>query len=134
MADEKKYNLAQFVFEDTKITNDSFKTTRKMEINERNCTDSHNPYDIEFGKETYEWEASDIAPVHRKFFEKVMDNQKSNPTNLPMIATYDYNELSGDLVEDDVFYGVWVEEISKENANQPFSVKGGAKQKKSITS
>ena len=48
---------------------------------------------------------------------------------LPMISTYDYSEISGDIVEDDVFVDVWVEEISKENANKPFSVKGGAKKK-----
>ena len=46
-----------------------------------------------------------------------------------MISTYDYSEVTGDLVEDDVYDEVWVEELSKENANKPFSVKGGAMRK-----
>lgn len=136
MADEKKYNLAQFRFHGKnakKITNDGFKVTRKQDITERTSSDSHNPYDVEFGKETFEWELSDVAPKHRKFFEEVMDNQKENPSELPNIATYDYNELTGDLVADDIFYGVWVSEVSKENANQPFSVKGGARRKKRVS-
>lgn len=128
MADETTYNLAQFIFNDTKITNDSFKTTRKQDITERTCTESHNPYDLEVGKETFEWDMSDIAPKHRKFFEDIMDSQKRN--EFGMVATYDYNEETGDLVEDDVYYNVYVTEISKENANKPFSIKGGALRKK----
>ena len=71
----------------------------------------------------------DIDPQHRSFFEDILDMQKALPEELPYIATYDYVEGTGDLVEDDVYYGVWVEEISKEKANQPFSVKGGALRK-----
>lgn len=130
MADEKRYNLAQFFYNDTKIIFDGIKTTRKQEVTERTSRDDHSPYAVDFGKESFEWEASDIDQSFRKFFDEIMDNQKRNPGQLATISTYDYNKETGDLVEDDVFYGVWVEELSKENVNEPFSVKGGALSKK----
>ncbi len=128
MADVTRYNLAQFFFNDEEIRTDSFKTTRKMEAESLTATNSHKPYATMFKKEEFEWEASDIDQVFRKFFEEVMDRQKENPNDLGMVCTYDYNE-NGDLVQDDIYDGVWIEEISKENANNPFSVKGGARDK-----
>ena len=44
-------------------------------------------------------------------------------------ASNDYNKATGDLVEDDAYGGAYITEISKENANKPFSVKGGATKK-----
>ena len=128
MANITRYNLAQFVFNDEEIRTDSFKTTRKIEAEKLTATNSHTPYATMFAKEEFEWEASDIDPYYRKFFEDVIDSQKANPSleNLGIVATYDFNELTGDVEEDDVYTGVWVEEISKENANKPFSIKGGA--------
>lgn len=129
MATETRYNLAQFVFEDTEIPTDSFKTTRKIEAEKLTACNSHSSYATMFKKEELEWEASDIDPLYRKFFEDVIDKQKADPTQLAMITTFDYSEVTGDLVQDDCYTGVWVEEISKENANKPFSVKGGAEKK-----
>ena len=40
-----------------------------------------------------------------------------------------YNPETGDIAEDDVYDGAYITEISKENANKPFSVKGGALRK-----
>jgi len=129
MANVMRYNLAQFVFDDTEIRTDSFKTTRKIEAETLTATNSHMPYATMFAKEELEWEASDIDPVYRSFFEDVIERQKADPTNLGIVATYDYSEVTGDLVEDDIYDDVWIEEISKENANKPFSVKGGAMRK-----
>ena len=129
MANVKRYNLAQFVFDDTQIRVDEFKTTRKQDVESLTACNSHSPYAVMFGAEEFEWEASDIDPVFRSFFSDVMDRQKEDPTDLAMISTYDYSEISGDLVEDDVFDEVWVEELEKENANKPFTVKGGARMK-----
>ena len=42
------------------------------------------------------------------------------------LASYDFEEETGNLVEDDVLYGAYIKEISKEDANKPFSVKFGA--------
>ena len=129
MANVKRYNLAQFVFDDTQIRVDKFKTTRKQDVESLTACNSHSPYAVMFGAEEFEWEASDIDPIFRSFFSDVMDRQKEDPTDLAMISTYDYSEISGDLVEDDVFDEVWVEELEKENANKPFTVKGGARKK-----
>lgn len=129
MANVKRYNLAQFVFDDTQIRVDKFKTTRKQDVESLTACNSHSPYAVMFGAEEFEWEASDIDPVFRSFFSDVMDRQKEDPTDLAMVSTYDYSEISGDLVEDDVFDEVWVEELEKENANKPFTVKGGARMK-----
>ncbi len=126
MATVQRYNLAQIVYEDTQITTDSFKTTRKIDAEEYNSTNSYSPYAVNFSNETYEWEMSEIDPTYRSFFEDMMDRQKADPSNLAMVATYDYNPETGDLVEDDIYDGAYITEISKENANQPFDVKGGA--------
>ena len=72
---------------------------------------------------------SDIDPTFRSFFEEMMDRQKADPNDLAMVATYDYNPETGDIVEDDVYDGAYITEISKETANKPFSVKGGALRK-----
>lgn len=124
-----RYNLAQFVFDDTQITTETFKTTRKLEAEKLTACNSHYPYAVMFKKDELDWECSDIDPIFRPFFEDVIEAQKADPSNLAMVSTWDYSEVTGDLVEDDVFDEVWVEEISKENANKPFSVKGGARKK-----
>ena len=122
----QRYNLAQIVYEDQQITTDTFKTTRKIDTEEYTASNDYNPYAINFSNETYEWEMSDIDPTFRSFFEEMMDRQKADPSDLATVATYDYNKSTGDLVEDDVYDGAYITEISKENANKPFSVKGGA--------
>lgn len=129
MPTETRYSLAQFTFNGEEILCDSFKTTRKQDITKHTATNSHNAYAVSFGQEEYDWDMDDIDPQYRQFFEDILDMQKALPEELPYIATYDYVEGTGDLIEDDVYYGVWVEEISKEKANQPFSVKGGALRK-----
>lgn len=126
MANVKRYNLAQFVFDGEEIPVGSFKTTRKQSTETLNACNSHKPYAVMFGKEELSWEASDIDPIYRPFFEKVMDNQKADPTNLGTVATYDYSEITSDIYEDDAFGDVWVEELSKDTANKPFSAKGNA--------
>lgn len=129
MANVMRYNLAQFVFEDTQIRTEEFKTSRKIEAEKLVACNSHTPYATMFAKEELTWEASKIDPIYRSFFEDVIDKQKADPTNLATISTYDYSEITGDLIVDDVYDDVWVEEISKDNANKPFSVKGGAMKK-----
>ena len=129
MANETRYNLAQFVFNDTQIRVGGFKTTRKQNTETLSACNSHKPYAVMFGKEELTWEASDIDPIYRSFFENVMDRQKADPTDLAMVSTYDYSEITGDLFEDDCFDDVWVEELSKETANKPFSAKGNAMRK-----
>lgn len=129
MADVTRYNLAQFVFDGTEIPVGSFKTTRKQSTETLSACNSHTPYAVMFGKEELTWEASDIDPIYRSFFEKVMDRQKANPSDLGVVSTYDYSELTGSYVEDDAFSKVWVEEIGKETANKPFTAKGSAMKK-----
>ncbi len=129
MATVQRYNLAQIVYEDQRITTDTFKTTRKIDAEEHTSSDSYSPYSVSFKNETYEWEMSDIDPTFRSFFEEMMDRQKADPNDLAMVATYDYNPETGDIVEDDVYDGAYITEISKETANKPFSVKGGALRK-----
>lgn len=132
MADEVQYTLARFVFNDTRIRVGSFKTTRKQEVEKHNSTDDHTPYSISITEESFEWEASDIDPTYRKFFDKIMDKQKNNSSELGRVVTYDYAPDNGDLIEDDVYYGAWIEELGKEDANKPFSAKGGALKKKAV--
>ena len=129
MATVKRYNLAQIVYEGKQITTDTFKTTRKIDTEEYTASNDYTPYAINFSNETFEWEMIDIDPTYRSFFEDMMDRQKEDPSTLATVATYDYNKVTGDLVEDDAYGGAYITEISKENANKPFSVKGGATKK-----
>lgn len=124
MADEKRYNLCQVVFKDKEIIHDTLKITRKQEAEELSCNSSHYAYAVQFGKETFEFELSDVDPLERGFFNEIMTAQQSDPSDLPMLAGYDWNENNGDLVEADVYYGAYITEISTENVNNPFSVKG----------
>lgn len=124
MADEKRYNLCQVVFKDKEIIHDTLKITRKQEAEELTSNSSHNAYAVQFGKETFEFELSDVDPLQRGFFNEIMTAQQSNPSDLPMIAGYDWNNNNGDLVEADVYYDAYITELSIENVNNPFSVKG----------
>lgn len=124
MADEKRYNLCQVVFKDKEIIHDTLKITRKQEAKELGCNSSHHAYAVQFDKETFEFELSDVDPLERGFFNEIMTAQQSDPSDLPMLAGYDWNENNGDLVEADVYYGAYITEISTENVNNPFSVKG----------
>jgi len=126
MADTVRYNLAQLMFDETEIICDSFKTTRKMDSEELTATNSNNPYDVQYGKESIEWEASDIDPALRPAVTEIYNNQKRDPSRKGTISSYDFNEITGDLIPDDIFYGAYITELSKESANQPFSIKGGA--------
>lgn len=126
MAETVRYNLAQLMFDDLEIIADGFKTTIKVDSEELTASRSNNPYDVQLGKESIEWEASDIDPALRKQVMEIFDAQQSNPGRKGTVSTYDFNEITGDLVPDDVFYGAYITEVSKENANKPFSIKGGA--------
>ena len=125
MADETRYSLAQLMFNDIEIIADSFKTSFKRDAEELTATNSSNPYAVQEGKETIEWEASDIDPNMRKTVQNLYDNKVRGT-----VASYDFDEDTGNLVEDDVLYGAYITEVSKENANKPFSIKGGAIGKK----
>lgn len=129
MANVTRYNLAQFVYEDTEITVDSFSTTQSIDAEELTASNSYNAYAVDLSQETFEWELKDIDSRHRPFFQEMWEKQQVDPTDLAMIATYDYNPKTGDIAEDDVYDGVYITEISKDNANKPFSVKGGALRK-----
>lgn len=129
MPSVQRYNLAQIVYEDQQITTDSFSTTRSIDNEEYTASNSYNAYAVSLTNETFEWEMSDIDPTYRSFFDEMMDRQKADPNDLCMIATYDYNPETGDVVEDDVYDGAYITEISKDNANKPFKVKGGALRK-----
>ena len=122
MADSVRYNQSQIMFGDLEIVCGSFKTSFKTDTEDLTATNSKSPYDTQFGNETVEAEASDIDPALRKPLKKLWASQTRDT-----LSTYDFNEDTGDLIEDDVFYGAYIKEISKENANKPFSVKFGAR-------
>ena len=125
MADSQRYNQSQFMFGDLEVVCGGFKTSFKKDSEDLTATNSSSAYDTTFGKETVEAEASDIDPNLRKPLMKLFDaNQKLT------LATYDFDENTGNLVEDDVLYNAYIKEISKEDANKPFSVKFGATTKK----
>lgn len=121
MADTIYYGESQLMFGDIEIVCESFKISFKMDSEDLTATNSSTPYGTQFGKETVEAEASGIDPALRKPLKKAME-QKIRDT----LASYDFEESTGNLIEDDVLYGAYVKELSKENAVKPFSIKFGA--------
>ena len=120
--DEVRYSQSQLIFHDLEIICDSFKVSYKRDTEELTATNSATPYGTLHGKETIEAEASDIDPLLRPELKKLWE-QKVEDT----LSSYDFEEDTGNLVEDDVLYGAYLKELSKENANNPFSVKFGAR-------
>lgn len=125
MADTVRYNQSIIMFGDLEIVCGSFKTSFKVDTEDLTATNSSNPYDTSFGAETVEGEASDIDPALRKPLKKLFDARTKDT-----LSTYDFDEDTGSLIEDDVLYGAHITEISKEDANKPFSVKFGARSSK----
>lgn len=120
--DEVRYSQSQLIFHDLEIICDSFKVNYKRDTEELTATNSATPYGTLHGKETIDAEASDIDPLLRPELKKLWE-QKVEDT----LSSYDFEEDTGNLVEDDVLYGAYIKELSKENANKPFSVKFGAR-------
>ena len=121
MAESVRYVQSQLMFGEVEIICDSFKITFKRDDEELTATNSSLPYDTQFGKESIEAEASDIDPALRKTLKRFYET-KTRDT----LASYDFEEATGNLIEDDVLYGAYIKEIGKENANKPFSIKFGA--------
>lgn len=124
-SENKRYNLAQFIFGETEVVANSFTLTRTQDTETYTSFNSHSPYAFAINGETYEWELDQVDPAQKEVFVKAMNAQKKDPSNLPLIATYNFDEQTGELIEDDVLYDVFIEELSKE-ANKPFSVSGQA--------
>lgn len=115
------YGESQLLFGDLEIPCDSFKITFKRDSENLTASNSSTPYGTQFGKVTIEAEASDIDPALRKPVKKLWE-QKVKDT----LASYDFEEDTGNLIEDDVLYGAYIKEVSKDTANKPFSIKFGA--------
>lgn len=122
MADNTVYNQSQLMFGDLEIVCGGFKVSYKEDTENLTATNSSSPYGTQHGTVEVEWEASDIDPSLRKPIKRYFDN-KIHVT----LASYDFNEDTGNLIEDDVLYYAHVTEISKEDGNKPFSVKGKAR-------
>ena len=122
MAETVRYNQAQLLFGELEIICGSFKTSFKTDTEELTATNSTSAYDTQFGKDTVEAEASDVDPALRKTIKKMWSENIRD-----VLVSYDFDEQTGDLIEDDVLYGAYIKEISKEDANKPFSIKFGAR-------
>ena len=121
MPETKRYNKAQLMFGDLEIVCGDFKMSFKVDTTDLSATNSSTPYDTQFGDESIEAEASDIDPNLRKALKAAYEKQEKRT-----LASYDFDEQTGDLVEDEVLYEAHIKELSKESANKPFSVKFGA--------
>ena len=73
--DTKRYSQSRLIFGDIVIICDGFKTSFKKESKSLTSTESSNAYDNLVGKETIEWEASDIDPALRKTLKKYYDDE-----------------------------------------------------------
>ena len=118
MADTKRYNQSILLFGDLEIICGSFNTSFKRDSDELTATNSSTPYDTRDGAEKLEAEAKDVDPALRKTIKRLWQKKVRDT-----LASYDFDEDTGDILEDDVFYDAKISEISKEDANKPFSIK-----------
>lgn len=118
MADIKRYNQSILLFGDLEIVCGSFNTSFKRDSEDLTATNSATPYDTLDGKENLEAEAKDIDPALRKQLKKLWQDKVRDT-----LASYDYDEDTGDIIEDDVFYDAKISELSKEDGYKPFSIK-----------
>ena len=125
MADTKRYSQSILMFGDLEIVCGGFKTSFKRDSEDLTATNSASPYDTLDDNEKLKAEASDVDPALRKTMKKLWQ-QKVRDT----LASYDFDEDTGDLIEDDVFYKAKITELSKEDGYKPFSVKFGIEQYK----
>lgn len=120
MPEEVRYSNAQIMYNDIEIVCDGFKSGYKRESEELTALNSSDPYGTRHGGVSVEPEASDVDPALRPALKKMFD-EKTEAT----LASYDFDEDTGELFEDDVFYNAYIKELSKEDVNKPFSVKWG---------
>ena len=73
--DTKRYSQSRLIFGDIVIICDGFKVSFKKDSKALTCTESSNAYDNTIGKETIEWEASDIDPALRKTLKRFYDDE-----------------------------------------------------------
>ena len=124
---EKKYYLAQFVIDgiDEDIRCNEFTVTFEMDAEERTATNSHNPYDVDYGHETITWSCDEVDSAFRKDLKRVWDEQLRGGARFT-VATFDFNKFTGELEPDDVLYESYITNMEKTSANKPFSIEGGA--------
>lgn len=118
MADTVRYSQSILLFGDLEIVCGSFSTGFKRDSENLTATNSATPYDSLDGDETLEAEAKDVDPALRKTIKKLWQDKVRDT-----LASYDFDEDTGDLIEDDVFYNAKITEISKDNGYKPFSIK-----------
>lgn len=121
----KRYDLSQFVFNNNEVQAGSFKMTKTMDTETYSSFNAYEPFCVSVNGVSYSWELSDIDPAQKHIFDEAFESQRNSQGELPIIATYNYDPATGDLIEDDVLYEVFISEISKENS-KPFSAKGEA--------
>lgn len=122
MPDEVRYSNAQIMFGDVEIICGGFKSGYKRETEEYTALNNDDPYATRYGSVSVEPEASDVDPALRPVLQKMFD-EKTEAT----LASYDYDNDTGSLFEDDVFYNAYIKELSKEDVNKPFTVKWGCR-------
>jgi hypothetical protein len=127
MADEgaTRYNLFHVYIDSTQVICDGLKITDKTKATRKYGKNSSTAYAVTFETDEGEYELSEIDPAQKDFFRELRKSQKGHPKNLPNLYVYNYNEETGDLVEDNVYYNIWIEEISDEDVTSKFTVKGG---------
>lgn len=124
---EKTYQLSQFVIDgvDEDIRCEEFTVTRELDAEEKTATNSHNAYSVDYGAETITWSCDSVDPKFRKDLVRIYNEQLAGADRFN-IATFDYNEHTGELETDDVLYECYITNIEKTSANKPFSIEGGA--------
>lgn len=122
MPESVRYSKAQIMYGDLEIVCDGFKAGYKKDSEEYTALNSDTPYGTRKGAVTVEPEASDVDPALRKDLQRMFDQDVE-----ATLVSYDYEESTGNLIEDDVFYNAYIKELSKEDVNKPFSVKWGVR-------
>lgn len=108
------------------IRAESVKITLKQDNETYTASQRKEPYAISFGGTEYSIDLSGVDPFQRYLFDHILEafQNPNQIAQMPRIKTFVYNK-DGKLEKDYEFRQVYIEEISKENA-EPFDVKMGA--------
>lgn len=120
-----RYSLFHTYIGSTQIISEGLKVTDKTTATRKYGKHSATAYAVSFDKDEGDFELSEIDPAQKSFFRDLRKSQRGGPKTLPNLYVYSYNEETGDLIEDNVYYNIWVEEISDEDVTSKFTVKGG---------
>lgn len=125
-----RYTLAKFFIGDEEITAESLDISNSVDVTQNYGSNSKDPYSISFGQREGTFEFSNVDIKHKAFVREYMNAQYKSTVKLDDLSVYDFDEETGDVVEDNIYYEIWIDDESETSSNGEFGFSGGFRKKK----